>query len=899
MARTKQNRKKQRVSTIRTTTHRGGEAPPRGRHTGRRPLLYGCFFASGAAGLLLEVVWSKYLSLLLGNSIHGVATVVAAFLGGLGLGAALGGRFAARVRDPLRAYGLLEAVVAILGLASPLAFVAAKPLFASLNALLMGQGEAFLLLRFIVLFVALLVPTCAMGATLPLVVTHFSRRDPGRAGPQVAKLYAINTAGAVIGVVAAGFFAIPALGLWKTAALAAAIDLGVAAVMLLGRPPVPKRNALDTGGAAPGRATGPSDAAAVGRAPAFAFWILPAFAVSGFTAILYEIAWTRILTVPFGGMVYAFSAILAIYLAGIALGAAAASRILSWLRAPVALFGMLQVALAACAAFGARLFERLPHWQASLLGQAGTSTETLLWGEAWITMKVIFPACLVLGALFPTAVAIRRLRQGEAGSSVGSVYAANTLGSIAGSIATAFFLIPWIGTLQAVLVAAVINLSLGILAMLLGEGRAVVRSAGAIAAAAGAAAYAFVAVPSWNPERMSLGLVRLLRSHWYGGESITHRMIDRAGADAKLEKLVFYKEGRVAAVTVVDLGERRALIINGKTDATIGVGEDMSQQVLIGHLPLLFRPNASDVCVVGYGSGVTSHAVLTHPVTSALTIELEGAVVEAAPFFEKDASLPMKDPRSRILIEDAGTYLRSTRDRYDAIISEPSNLWIAGMADLFTRDFYETAASKLRPKGIFCQWVQTYQTSPGTLRTVFRTLATRFPHGQLFFVDPTGDLVILASDEPMPLDLDALAAAMARPEVARDLARIGVQSLPDLLRFYRGTLARAVRESGTGPVNTDDNGWLEHRAPYDLLAQAGSEEEMYWSPDVAADLVASIASDRARAARVLEEATARAKAAGNEGAAMGLAMARDQMAGMAGGGAVPDATEGSGTATPR
>ena len=143
---------------------------------------------------------------------------------------------------------------------------------------------------------------------------------------------------------------------------------------------------------------------------------------------------------------------------------------------------------------------------------------------------------------------------------------------------------------------------------------------------------------------------------------------------------------------------------------------------------------------------------------------------------------------------------------------------------------------------------------------------------------------------------------MARPDVARDLARIGVQSLPDLLRFYRGTLARAVRESGSGPVNTDDNGWLEHRAPYDLLARAGSEEEMYWSPDVAADLVASIASDRARAARVLEEATARAKAAGNEGAAMGLAMARDQMAGMAGiagGGAAPGASGGSGTVTPR
>src|SRR5688572_3530771 len=164
MVQAKQNRKAKK-------THRMADHPARGAAlvpTGRRALLYGCFFASGAAGLLLEVVWSKYLSLLLGNSIHGVATVVAAFLGGLGLGAALGGRWASRVRDPLLAYGLLEGVVAVLGLSSPLAYVAARPVFAELNALLMGQGEAFLLIRFVALFVALLIPTVAMGATLPL-----------------------------------------------------------------------------------------------------------------------------------------------------------------------------------------------------------------------------------------------------------------------------------------------------------------------------------------------------------------------------------------------------------------------------------------------------------------------------------------------------------------------------------------------------------------------------------------------------------------------------------------------------------------------------------------------------------------------------------------------------------
>jgi spermidine synthase len=385
-------------------------------------------------------------------------------------------------------------------------------------------------------------------------------------------------------------------------------------------------------------------------------------------------------------------------------------------------------------------------------------------------------------------------------------------------------------------------------------------------------------MPVWNAERMSLGLVRLLRSHWFGGESLTRRTIDRVSTSTQLERLLFYKEGRVAAVAVIESGARRALLINGKTDATTGVGEDMAQQVLVGQLPLLFAPLGSDVCVVGYGSGVTTHAVLTHPVKEALTIELEGTVIEAAPQFRADAGDPLADPRSRLLIEDAGTYLRSTRRAYDVIISEPSNLWIAGMADLFTRDFYRTAASKLRPEGIFCQWVQCYQTSPAALKTIFRTLRTRFPHGQLFFVDSSADLVILASrDREVPLDLDRLALAWTRPEVARDLARVGVGSLADLLRYYRGRLDRVAAEAGPGPINTDDNGWLEHRAPADLLSGTTSEKELAWSPDVAADLAASIVSDRGRAAALLDEAGARAQVVGNEGAARGLRMARERM----------------------
>jgi spermidine synthase len=803
--------------------------PARVRH---KALLYLCFFASGTAGLTLEIVWSKYLSYLLGNSIYGVSTVVAAFLGGLGIGAVVGGRLSARTRNPLMMYARLELLVAAMGLLSPLAYHAARPLFATLYGAMGGSGLAFLLVRFFILFAALLIPTIAMGATLPLLVSAFTRRE-GEFGSSVSSLYAINTAGAVFGVAAAGFVLIPSLGLWKTAAVAAAIDVVVAGAVFLMRPAAAPAPLSPT-------APGVSPSAAQG-APAFTHFIVPAFAVSGFCAILYEVAWTRILSVPFGGMVYSFSAILAVYLLGIALGAALAALLLRFSPSPVLLFGLFQLLLAGAVVLGSRVFAFLPDLQATLIAQSRGSAVTLFAGEARVTAMIVLLPTFFLGALFPLAAAIYQGGRRAAGASVGTIYAANTLGSIAGSVLTGFVLIPAIGSLNAILAAALANAAIGCLALLLGEG-AIWKRVGAAATGIGATvAVALLATPTWEAERMSLGFVRLLRAHEFGGENLVHRMIAKIGHSTELERLLFYKEGRLATVTVLETGDRRALLINGKTDATTGSGEDMAQQVLVGQAPLLFMPQAKNVCVVGYGSGVTTHAVLTHPVEKVLTIELEGAVIEAAPFFEAAAHRPLSDPRSRLVVEDAGTYLRSTKERFDVIISEPSNPWIAGIGNLFTKEFYEEARRRLTPGGVFCQWVQTYSVSPATLSTVFRTVATTFPKGQLFYVESSGDLIILAvADRELYIDQNSMNAVLGRGAVAEDFARIGIHSLKDVIGAYRGRLDRVARDAGPGPINTDDNSWLEHRAPLDLIKPQEENPLLTWSAQVEADLHSSL-----------------------------------------------------------
>lgn len=848
----------------------------------RRTLLYACFVLSGAAGLALQIVWSKYLSLILGNAIHGVATVVAAFLGGLGLGAWIGGRLAARTREPLLAYARIELVVGILGIVSPLAFLAARPLFTELYGAFGGPTTTFVVIRFFALFGALLIPTVAMGATLPLVSSDLVRRGSAF-GSEVGRLYALNTAGAVAGVVAAGFILVPTLGLWKTALLAGILDIAVGAAVTLLRPaPPPPAEAerLETSGA-PGGARPRS---------AFASLVVPLFAVSGFTAILYEIAWTRILSVPLGGMVYALSAILGLYLLGIALGSAAASRLLRANAPPAFLFGVLQVALAAAVAGGAHLFGWIHVLQASVIDKAMRDAWsmggpfTFFAGGAGISALVVLAPALILGALFPTAAAVYQAGRREAGASVGGIYAANTVGSIAGSLLTGFVLIPAIGALGAILLGAALNLGIGILALLLGEGPRQRRLVLAVSALAFGIVFVAFALPERNVAHMNIGLTRLLRSYWLGGEEGTRKLIaeaDAAGTAEHAEQIVFAREGRLANVAVVEIPHQKrvVLLINGKPDAMIGESGDMRQQVLLGQLPMLVAPRAEDVCIVGYGSGVSTHAVLTHPVKTALTVELEEAVIEAAHFFAAGAFDPLSDPRHTLLVEDAGTFIRSTGRTFDVIINEPTNPWIAGVGDLFTREFYEEAAGKIRPGGILCQWMQFYETSRATFHTVLRTLVRRFPRGQLFYCWPTRDMILLASaDGEVLLDIDRMQAAFQRREVAEDLRRIGVDSVTDILRFYRGSLETAAALAGDGPINTDDNGWLEHRAPLDLVTPQHLGEPVPWSDQVADDLARSLRPGPERVAPVLAAALQRALEVAGHTSRSDPALARSNIA---------------------
>ena len=760
-----------------------------------RRLLPGCLFLTGASALALEVAWSRTLSLSLGNSHQAVATVVASMMTGLCLGSLLASRALPRLSDLPRAYGLVEMGVGAYAALTPLIFRALPALLAPAYAL---PAAAFNSIRFLVVFLVLLPACSGMGATLPLVTAALSRMDPGEAGRVGGRLYGVNTLGAFLGTLAGGFLLLPSLGLLKTTLVGAATSLGVGSLIWLLAAPPPKARPTPRQLAHPSTADGS------------AAWVLPLYAVSGALAMVYEVTWTRVLAPIAGTSVYSFTLILAAILAGIGLGSLTLSTPRASRLDPGRGFVAGQIILSVTAFLSIWGLEFFPDLMLSAAARTVARPEAfLLWQFLLFGFIVLLPG-VVLGALFPFAASLLRRLEREAGAAVGRVYAWNTAGSIVGALAAGFFLVERLGSERTLVLACAGSATLGLAALPLASGRRFRPMAGTLAACL-ALAFPFL-VPSWDLYRMTSGItqvIRNLRKETPKAPGGVFRALVRA-PDARID---FHREGRTSTVTVVREWADRWLRVDGKTDASTTPG-DMLTQVLLGHLPFFFARQPGASCVIGYGSGVTSHAVLTHPVRLVDTIEIERQVIEASPLFEQVNLRPLEDPRSRLILEDARTALLYRPQTYDVMVSEPSNPWMAGVNNLFTSEFYALVRKRLKPGGVFCQWIQSYELSNESLQTIVSTLAAAFPHTHLFASHLSGDMILLASDEPLTLAPGAADLFPDRPGVKADLERIGIGNLADVAILY--TTPIPAPPPGTA-LNGDDLSPIQYRAPLELL----------------------------------------------------------------------------------
>ncbi len=788
---------------------------------GRSTLLF-IFFISGASGLIYQVVWTRSLMLVFGSTTQAVSTVLAAFMGGLALGSLLAGRRGDRLTNPLKAYAWLELAIAVTAVGVLGILPALTPIYRAAHDLAGASPAALDLLRFLLAGLALLPPTTLMGATLPILSAHAERMpregsngEPVR-GSGAGALYAANTIGAVAGTAIAGFALLPALGMTRSALVAAAANLAAAVVA--------RRLSARRATAAPATLER-TEAHSPRVGPRFAALLL-VFAASGAGALVFEVVWTRILSLVLGSSTQAFTIMLTTFLTGLALGSAFATKLLPRIRKPFFAFAMVELGAGATALLGVTLFPELPYAFIALFRSVGAAPLALDAGRFLIAGAVMLPTTLILGAAFPIA-AHAALEDGLLVSRrIGVLYAWNTVGAIVGSTAAGFSLIPALG-LQGTLVAGcLILLASGTLLVAIGPGDRAPARLGLAALLVVCLTGLAVGTPPWNRAVMTSGVFQ------YAPRYMSQFHSRRQFLDYHRDlRQLFYEDGPTTTVAVERRPERlegkvnTVLSVNGKVDAS-SVG-DMETQVLLGQLPLLTVAHARSVMVIGMGSGVSAGSALTHPIDRLAIVEIEPAIVRAAELFSDINGRPLRDPRTTLRINDARNDLLVSDERYDVIISEPSNPWISGPSKLFTREFFNLARSRLTEGGILCQWVQLYGLDAPTLSSLLRTYADVFPH-RAIFKGAGGDLLVLGSMEPITFDPETIGARMARREVRADLGRVDVDSVADLLaRFRAGDegIDRFAAADGDAPLNTDDNALVEFAAARSLYRDDGMEND--------------------------------------------------------------------------
>ncbi|HSE25878.1 MAG TPA: fused MFS/spermidine synthase [Pyrinomonadaceae bacterium] len=761
-----------------------------------------CFILSGATGLIYEVLWARMLGLVFGATTLAISTVLAAFMGGLALGSAIAGRVAGRLRKPLGTYGWLELAIAVYALSIPLIFSLVDRLYVLIWQQFHPGFFAFSVWRFILSCLLLLVPTTLMGATLP-VLSAALLDAVGHKRNSVATLYFCNLAGAIIGTLVAGFILLPIIGVSKTIAVAASLNLivGVAAILaqrkystVTQEPSALKEDIKAT--------------------PETRIWLLAAF-VSGFVTISSQVSWTRILTMVIGSSTYAFSLVVALFLIGLAAGASFVSR---FVKDSVLRNSLMKVEILTTAALIASLY--VVNLIPAIVVTLGLNLKIHSW-VGLLSLQVLAASLLVLlpaflmGMVMPLVLVWASGDEPRAVKLVGRTYAVNTVGAIVGAFVAGFVFIPKIDTRFTILFAATTCLIVACIAYqpaATAADPALRRSLAIGACAIAVMATFFLLAPPMNRADLSIGaydsLVRVLAKSREGAD-------DEAFAKQKTDahKLLMYKEGPTATVSVRDDQGTISLAINGRTNASDS-NFDMPTQVMLSQIPLLVAPKIDNAMIIGFATGISVGALLRSPITSVTCVELETSTIAASRFFNHVNHLPLDDPRTHLVIDDARTFLRVTPNKYDMIISEPSHPWVPGVANLFTKEFFELGRERLSEAGVFVQWVQIYQLSTESLKSVLATYHSVFPHVLMFRVggaEKGKDLILIGSNQP--LDLTHLSERFADPRMAAEIARVNLKSEADVRQWFvcdETRLGPAVRGAR---INTDDNMLIETTVP--------------------------------------------------------------------------------------
>lgn len=736
------------------------------------PVLLCIFAASGFAGLIYESIWTQYLGLLLGHSAYAQVLVLALFMGGMALGAWLVSRKTESFARPLAVYAAVELALGVFGigfhayyrLVSSWAYDSLFPALA--------PGMPLDLARWTVAG-ALILPQCVLlGATFPLMSAGYLRWRPTAGGEVLAGLYFSNSLGAAAGALISTFALLPAVGLPGTVLTAGMVNIAAALAVWplakLDQPLQPR-----------------STATAASNSRGAATFLLVAAAITGASSFVYEISWVRMLSMVLGGTIHAFELMLAAFITGIAFGGLWLRKRADRLGAPRRAAGWAQIAMGLFAVGTLFVYNQSFAWVAwalTTLNRASESAYTLYnVASAAISLIVMFPAAFCAGMTLPL-LTLTLLKEGAGEAAIGKAYAANTLGAIVGVVLAVFFGLPLLGLRLSLWWAAAADIALGV-GLLLAVGRTgwpawakpnrqVLFGTGLSVAVLALA----LGLTQFDPFRMSSAVFRFGR--YSSGKGL---------------QLLSHQDGRTASVTLREvLPGQRSIFTNGKPDASIVMtggkpSLDEMTMIVAGLEPMLHVPAAKTAAIIGFGSGMTTHTVLGNPAIEAVdTIEIEPAMVEAAKHFRPVVERAFSDPRSHIVVDDAKSYLATTRKRYDIIISEPSNPWVNGVASLFTEEFYAFVPRHLNKGGVFAQWVQAYEISPALISSILRAMLPHFADVRIFSAGRTDWLIVASPSGNLP-DIATLDFPSAWSPALRDeLRRQGIDNAGDLSLLFNG-----------------------------------------------------------------------------------------------------------------
>lgn len=743
------------------------------------PTLLFLFVGSGAAALIYEIVWFQLLQLVIGSSAVSLGVLLGTFMGGMCLGSLLLPRFISAEHHPLRVYACLELGIGAIGLLV-LLFM---PLVGGIYTTWGGDGFAGFLLRGIVASVCLVPPTLLMGATLPAIARWIesSRRGVSWLG----FFYGGNIAGAVFGCLLAGFYLLRVYDMSIATYAAVALNVTVAAIALVLASATKHE---------PRPATGETEPLAETAASAWVIYV--SIAISGFTALAAEVIWTRGLGLLFGASVYTFSIILAAFLIGLGIGSSVGSVISRSVGNPRLALGVCQMLLAAAIFWTAfQITVSLPYFPVN------PSLSTNIWFNFQLdivrALWAVLPAALLWGASFPLALAAVAAKGQDPGRLVGGVYAANTVGAIAGALGASLLLVAWIGSQHAQ--QALMGMSMVSALLVMAPTMWRTRSF-ALGVAVAAAVFLILKVPA---------IPSLLVG--YGRFAAT-----RVGQ----AEFIYTGEGLNSSVAVSRLTNGVLNYHNaGKVQAS-SEPQDMRLQRMLGHLTTLVPKNPRSVLVIGCGAGVTAGAVSIDPKVEHLTIaEIEPLVPKVvSTFFSEHNFNVVANPKTRVHVDDARHFLLTTKEKFDAITSDPLDPWVKGAATLYTKEFFEVAKQHLNPGGVITLFVQLYESSEEAVKSEVATFFDVFPNGIIWGNTHYGagyDTVLLGQAEPTKIDIDEIELRLRQPEyapVTRSLGEIGFHSAIDLFATYAGRSLDLGGWTKDAAINRDRNLRLQYLA---------------------------------------------------------------------------------------